>query len=166
LTDILAAASSQRRRPRPRTGKPAPAAPADGRMFEALAGFRMALRRFNALSETMSGEMGVTSQQYQAMLAIHVHADRQMMIKQLAEQMLLVPNGAVQLVDRLEAAELVTRQESVLDRRRVMVRLTAAGEAVVRHLAEIHARELLKQEPLLAESLKRLRQAMRVRSER
>jgi DNA-binding MarR family transcriptional regulator len=167
LTDTLAAAPPQRRRPRPRLPKSDSARrPDDGRVFAALAGFRLALRRFLASSETTSGAAGVTSQQYQALLAIHVHPQRQMMIKELAAELLLVANGAVQLVDRLELAGLVARQESPLDRRRVLVRLTAEGERLVADLADTHARELLKQEPLLAESLRRLRQVARLRDGR
>ena len=80
------------------------------------------------------------------------------MIGELADQMLMQPNGAVQLVDRLAAADLVVRKHSAADRRRVSVSLTSKGRMLLERLASAHIKELLKQEPLLAESLRRLRQ--------
>lgn len=157
------AGTPPRRKPRPRIPPPgAEAHSDDDRVFAALAGFRAALRRFLSFSETMAGAVNITTQQYQALLALRTRADREMMIKELAEELLLRPNGAVQLVDRLEHAGLVSRQASALDRRRVMVRLTAEGERLVAYLADTHARELLRREPLLAESLRRLRQVTRL----
>jgi DNA-binding MarR family transcriptional regulator len=71
---------------------------------------------------------------------------------------LLQHHGAVQLVDRLARAGLVARRHSTTDRRIVLVVLTARGSALLERLALAHAKELLVQEPLLAESLRRLRQ--------
>ena len=80
------------------------------------------------------------------------------MIRELAEQMLLQHHGAVQLVDRLAAAGLVERRNSATDGRSVLVTLTGRGGVLLERLAAAHIKELLKQEPLLAESLRRLRQ--------
>jgi DNA-binding MarR family transcriptional regulator len=130
----------------------------DDSIYDGLAGFRFALRQFLAFSEVIAAAAGVTSRQYQAMLVIKTHPERAISIKALAEQMLLLPNGAVQLVDRLAAAELVERRPSPTDGRSVLVSLTAKGAQLLEQLAADHARELLDQEPLLAESLRRLRQ--------
>jgi DNA-binding MarR family transcriptional regulator len=130
----------------------------DAAVYEGLADFRFALRQFLAFSEVIAAVAGVTSQQYQAMLAISVHRGGPIMMKDLAEQMLLVPNGAVQLVDRLAAAGLVERQPSTADRRSVLVALTAEGEGLLARMVADHSTELLKNEPLLAESLARLRE--------
>jgi DNA-binding MarR family transcriptional regulator len=126
--------------------------------YESLAGFRLALRRFLAFSEAATREAGVTSGQYQALLVIKTHLTGAIMIRELADQMLLQHNGAVQLVDRLALAGLVSRSNSTTDRRSVLVRLTAKGAALLARLATVHRRELLRHEPLLAESLRRLRQ--------
>jgi DNA-binding MarR family transcriptional regulator len=126
--------------------------------YDSLARFRSALRRFLAFSEAATREAGVTPSQYQALLVIKTHPVRAIMVRELAQEMLLKPNGAVQLVDRLSAAGLVVRRESVTDRRSVLVALTARGGALLERLAAAHISELLKQEPLLAESLRRLRQ--------
>ncbi|MBZ9706306.1 MarR family transcriptional regulator [Mesorhizobium sp. ESP7-2] len=129
----------------------------DENAYQGLAGFRHALRRFLAFSEVAASAAGVTSQQYQAMLAIRVHPDQAIMIKELARQMLLQPNGAVQLVDRLVGAGLAERRQSSTDRRSVLVVMTDKGAALLERLAADHLQEMSKHEPLLAESLRRLR---------
>ena len=71
--------------------------------------------------------------------AVVLVADRgQMRPSQLADELVLTPPGVSSLLDRLEAAELVTRQQGVVvdDGRGVAVRLTPRGskaaEAVVK----------------------------------
>jgi DNA-binding MarR family transcriptional regulator len=133
-------------------------APIDPNIYESLAAFRLALRRFLSFSETATGAAGVTPQQYQALLVIQTQATGRVMIRDVAEQMLVPHNGAVQMIDRLVAAGLVERRHSPTDGRSVLVSLTAKGAAVLESLAAQHVKELLRQEPLLAESLRRLRQ--------
>lgn len=125
--------------------------------LEGLAGFRYALRRFLAASETISRQAGVTPQQYQALLAVKVWPGNAMAIKELAEQLLLTHQAAVQMVDRLARAGLAEREPSREDRRSVLIRLTPRGETMLDELAARHLEEMLRQEPLLTELLKRLR---------
>jgi len=132
-------------------------APIDPSVYDGLAAFRLALRRFLAFSETATAASGVTAQQYQALLVIKTNAGGPIMIRDFAEQMLLQPHGAVQMIDRLAAGGLAARSHSPTDGRSVLVSLTAKGAAVLEHLAAQHVKELLEQEPLLAESLRRLR---------
>ncbi len=117
----------------------------------------LALRRFLAFSETVTAAAGVTAQQYQALLVIKTHSDGPIMIRDFAEQMLLQPHGAVQMVDRLVASGLAERSHSPTDGRSVLVSLTAKGNATLERLAALHVKALLEQKPLLAQSLKRLR---------
>lgn len=133
----------------------AAAAAGQDEVFRALAGFRLALRRFLAFSEAATSAADVTSQQYQALLVITTHG-RAMPVGQLAEQMLMKQNGAVQLVDRLVQAGLVQRRPNPDDRRGVMVVMTARGQEKLAGLADQHMRELLAHAPLLAESLRLL----------
>lgn len=146
------------------TGERGPDAanPLDDDVYKGLAGFRFALRRFLAFSEVAASAVGITSQQYQALLAIKVHPDQAMMMKDLAHQLLLQPNGAVQLVDRLVEAGLAERRPSLADRRSVLVAMTHRGARLLESLASDHLREMLKHEPLLAESLRRLRNMGRI----
>jgi DNA-binding MarR family transcriptional regulator len=129
-----------------------------GGLYEGLAGVRFALRRFLAFSDVVTREAGVTSGQYQALLVIKTWPDGAIVLRDLAEQMLLQHHGAVQLVDRLVRAGLVVRRSEATDRRKVLVVLTPKGSKILERLAAAHRRELLKHEALLAESLKRLRQ--------
>jgi DNA-binding MarR family transcriptional regulator len=132
--------------------------PIDPSVYQGLAAFRLALRRFLAFSEAATGAVGVTAQQYQALLVIKAQPAVSVMIRDFADQMLLHHNGAVQMIDRLVAGGLVERSHSPIDGRSVLVSLTAKGASLLEDLASQHVKELLKHEPLLAESLKRLRQ--------
>ena len=130
--------------------------PLDRERYLGLAHFRYALRRFLAASERISGEAGVTSPQYQAMLAIGVAA-APLTMKDLAEELMLQPHAAVQMVDRLQKLGLVERRASPADGRSVLLALTVQGEARVSTLAAQHLDEMLKQEPRLSDALKQLK---------
>jgi DNA-binding MarR family transcriptional regulator len=137
----------------------------DQRIYENLAAFRLALRRFLAFSETATSAVGVTAPQYQALLIIRTQPAGAVTIGDFADQMLLQPHGAVQMIDRLVAAGLAERRHSATDGRSVLVSLTPMGADRVAYLASRHVEELLAQEPLLAESLRRLRQIGRENGE-
>lgn len=136
----------------------------DPSVYQSLAAFRQALRRFLAFSEATTGAAGVTAQQYQALLVVRTHPGGAIMIRDFASQMMLQRNGAVQMIDRLVAAGLVERSQSPTDGRSVLVSLTASGAAVLERLAAQHVTELLRHEPLLAELLGRLRQIGRTQA--
>ena len=129
----------------------------DPEWYEALAGFRSALRRFLAGSESICRDAGVTPPQYQAMLAIRTRPNATMAMKELAEQLLLTHHAAVQMVDRLAKAGLATREASTSDRRLVLLKLTPRGETLLDQLAGRHLEVVLRQEPALSTSLKELR---------
>jgi DNA-binding MarR family transcriptional regulator len=123
--------------------------------YSGLAGFRYALRSFLASSEAICRQAGVTTTQYQAMLAVGCAAQRVSM-NELAQQLLLKHHSAVQLVDRLSEARLVERVASEHDGRVVLIVLTAKGESKLEALADLHLKEMLKQEPQLTTALRRL----------
>lgn len=133
----------------------------DQEQMEGLADFRMALRRFLSASEMISRQVGMTQQQYQALLAIRVWPDERMQIRDLAAQLLLTHHAAVQLANRLEAGGLAQRAPSPDDRRSVLLRLTAEGVARIDDLAERHLAAMLRQEPLLSQSLRQLSRMQR-----
>ena len=130
--------------------------PIDRQRYLGLANFRYAVRRFLAASERISAEGGITTQQYQAMLAIGAAAEP-LAMKDLAEELLLQPHAAVQMVDRLQKQGLAERRPSSLDGRVVLVALTDKGEELLDALAERHLEEILIQEPKISEALRRLR---------
>ncbi len=78
-------------------------------------------------------------------------------MKDLAEQLLLRHNAAVQLVNRLAKLDLAWREISREDRRSVLLKLTAKGAALLDQLAAAHLMEMLRQEPMLTSSLRRLK---------
>ena len=129
----------------------------DRERYQGLAGFRLALRRFLAASEMISKRAGVTQQQYQAMLAIKTWPSDSMTMGDLADQLLLTHHAAVQLVNRMAKAGVAERAPSSTDRRSVLVKLTASGEEVLDRLAGMHLDEVLRQEPQLTRSIRRLR---------
>jgi len=113
------------------------------RDYEALAEYRYAIRRYLRFSEEAVRKFGVTPQQYQIMLAIKGYPGREHAnISELAERMQLDHHSTVGLVDRAEERGLIRREQSIEDRRRVNVFLTAEGEDVLRQLVEIHRAEL------------------------
>jgi DNA-binding MarR family transcriptional regulator len=65
-----------------------------------------------------------------------------MTVGDLANRLLLRPHSTAELVNRLVAADLITRDIAVHDRRKVHVRLTARGEAVLATLSARNLREL------------------------
>ena len=129
----------------------------DSDRFKGLAGFRHALRRFLAASEVINRTAGVNPQQYQAMLAIKATDRDEVTMGDLAETLLMTPQAAVQLVDRLAKAGFAERRQSDADRRVVRLSLTREGDELIDALAERHLEEMLRQEPALRRSLNQLK---------
>jgi len=130
--------------------------PVDRESLDGLAGFRRALRRFLSFSEAAAKSAGITTQQYQALLAIKTDAHASTTVADLAEELLLKHHSAVGLTQRMAAAGLVTRIRSPENRRKVVLVLTEAGEAILADLAQRHRDELLSHGDLIQQSLCRL----------
>jgi DNA-binding MarR family transcriptional regulator len=149
--------SSGKRLKRPDKSESSTSQTLDPGVYQGLAGVRLAMRRFLSFSEAAVSEAGVTSQQYQALLVIKVAPEGRIMVRELADQMLVQHHGAVQLVDRLTTAGLALRIPSSEDKRSVLVGLTSEGEALLERLAKTHLEGMLANERLLIESLTRVR---------
>ena len=118
--------------------------------YAQLASFRHALRGFLRFSEAAAAQEGLTSQHYQAMLILRGWPDDlPVSINDLAQQLMIKHNSAVGLVDRLARKELVSRDPSSVDRRKVEVRLTARGREVLAGLAQMHRGELRRIGPVI-----------------
>jgi DNA-binding MarR family transcriptional regulator len=125
--------------------------------YEALAAFRHELRRFSAFSEQAAREAGLSPQQHQALLAIKGASGRDTLtVGEIAAALLIRPNSAVELVDRLVYLRLAERRPDPEDQRRVQVALTARAEDVLRSLAASHLEELRTARPSLLALLSRL----------
>lgn len=113
--------------------------------YEKLAAFRYTLRRFLSFSEAAARDIGLASQQYQALLAVRGFPGREAItVNELAQQLLIKHNSAVGLVNRLEAEGLVRRQSAVGDRRKVDILLTSKGTLAFERLAATHHAELAR----------------------
>jgi len=124
--------------------------------YELIAQFRYALRKFIGFSEAAAIERGIAPQQYQVLLAIEGFPGRSWVtIGELAERMQVAQHSAVGLVNRMEALRLVRRSASKEDRRRVQVRVTTKGMAMLEKLYRVHRDELKSVGPALAELLYR-----------
>lgn len=121
--------------------------------YETLAAFRYTLRRFLAFSDAAAGAVGLTQQQYLALLVMKAWRGA-MSIGDLSDQMLVKHHSAVGLVDRLQQQALVRRVPSPTDRRKVTIRLTAHGERVFEKLAAVHRAELRRIGPDLGRFIK------------
>jgi DNA-binding MarR family transcriptional regulator len=122
--------------------------------YERLAAFRYTLRRFLSFSEAAAREIGLASQQYQALLTVKGFPGREAItVNELAQRLLIKHNSAVGLVNRLEAEGLVQRQSAIGDRRKVDILLTPKGTLAFERLAATHHAELARIGPELRDFL-------------
>ena len=126
--------------------------------YEQLAAFRAALRSFLHFSEAEAGRVGLSSQQYQALLAVRASGEAgQPTINDLARQLFIKHNSAVELVDRLVQQHLVRREPVREDRRKVRLCLTTKGRRVLARLASLHRAELRRVAPVMGRVLRGLK---------
>ncbi|MEO8057240.1 MAG: MarR family winged helix-turn-helix transcriptional regulator [Burkholderiales bacterium] len=115
-----------------------------------LAAFRQALRSFLNFSESAASRIGLTGQQYQALLVVRATPpSSERTVSELARQLLIKHHSAVGLVDRLVDQEYLVRKPSRKDARKVELRLTAKGTRVLGRLADMHRHELAHAGPQL-----------------
>ncbi len=109
------------------------------RDFERLLEFRVTLRQFQRWSEDQAQAAGLTHVQHQLLVAIKGHpGSLPPTVGDLAGYLLLRSHSTAELIDRAEAAGMVKRIPDANDGRVVRVRLTAAGERILRELTPGH----------------------------
>jgi DNA-binding MarR family transcriptional regulator len=122
--------------------------------YKRLAEVRYRIRVFLAFSEAAARAAGLEPQQHQLLLSAKGLPDHlEPTIGTLAERMQLQHHSTVELVDRLEERGFVRRVRDDVDRRRVLVHVTPAGEAVLRELSQHHLAEFRSNGPLLLKAL-------------
>jgi DNA-binding MarR family transcriptional regulator len=110
--------------------------------FQAMAELRYQIRRFLRFSETAAREAGIEPQQYQLLLAVRGLPDNlKPTVGVLAERMQLQHHSTVELIDRLVDRGFLCRLRATDDRRRVLVKLTQAGEEFLKKLSLHHWQE-------------------------
>ena len=124
--------------------------------YAALAGFRRALRQVMADSESICAGLGLTTQRFQALLAIRAFPGQAMSVGDLADELVLKHHSAVELAGRLEQAGLVARKGDPQDKRRVLLTLTETGAERLTDLARAHSLELGKTRDVMIRTLKTL----------
>lgn len=140
----------------PRSPSHAPAV-MDESAYRNLALFRKALRSFLAFSEQAARKAGLTPQQHQAVLVIRGFGLEQgVTIGDLAGHLLLKPQTAVGLVDRLVEGDLVARVPDGDDGRRVWLKLTEKAEKILKDLSADHLAEIGGNAPRLIKLLRDL----------
>ncbi|MHB1447362.1 MAG: DUF488 family protein, N3 subclade [Acidimicrobiales bacterium] len=108
-----------------------------------LLALRTGLRHFERWSEQQARAQGLTPAHHQLLLAVRGHPDpRGPTIGEVADYLVLRHHSAVELVDRADAAGLVTRSRDEQDHRLVRLSLTESGALRLEALSALHLEEL------------------------
>ena len=111
--------------------------------YQALSQFRYRLRIFLAFSNANAHNIGLTSQQYQALLAIRgFSSQRPIFVGELAESLLIKHHSTVELVDRMSKLGLLQKTIDANDNRRVLVTVTNKGRLLLRKVATVNFKHL------------------------
>ena len=101
-------------------------------------------------------ELSLTYTQYIAMMVLW--EEKRVGVKELGEKLYLDSGTLTPLLKKLEARNLITRERSAADERRLIVRLTPAGEALRERAVDIPAKmaSCSKLDPAAAAELYRI----------
>ena len=125
--------------------------------YRALADFRYQLRRFLSFSNEAARAAGLEPRQHQLLLAVKGMPEGvEATVGTIAERLQTQHHSTVELVDRMENRGLVRRLRSAGDRRRVLVSLTARGEALLARLSAVHRAEVRSIGPRLLRALEHI----------
>jgi DNA-binding MarR family transcriptional regulator len=122
--------------------------------YRELAEFRRQIRQFLHFSEAAAKKFGIEPQQHQLLLAVQgLPEGLRPTIRELASRLFIQHHSAVELVNRLECTGAIARSPGPEDKREVWIRLTPAGQAILRKLVLAHREELERSGPEVARSL-------------
>src|ERR1700756_4215508 len=103
--------------------------------YRALAEFRFLIQRYLNNTERQARAVGITSQQYRAMLQLRgLPEGLGPTIRNLSGRLQIRHHSAVELVDRMERRQFFRRERSPQDRRSVFVHVTRRGDKLLSHL--------------------------------
>lgn len=124
--------------------------------YETLAAFRWQLRQFLAFSQTAARAAGLTMRQHQALLSVVGRPGRDAItVGEMADYLLIQHHSAVELTDRLVSLGLVTRDQAIGDKRKVMITLTPRAREMLARMSAVHFEELRRIGPQLMALLTR-----------
>jgi DNA-binding MarR family transcriptional regulator len=125
--------------------------------YRALAEFRYQIRRFLHFSESAARTAGLNPQQHQLLLALKgLPKGVEPNVGEIAERLFVRHHSAVELIDRLTERQLLRKRHSREDRRRVLLEITAAAEAILQKLSLTHRAQLKSVGADLIKALKKL----------
>ncbi len=111
--------------------------------YESLAEFRYQIRKFLRHMDKEVRAVGLNPQQYQVLLAIKgLPPERMITVGAIAERLQVNHNSMVELLNRCEQRELITRTRSDADRRRVELAITPRGDEILGKLSRASRQEL------------------------
>ncbi|WP_371583591.1 MarR family winged helix-turn-helix transcriptional regulator [Streptomyces sp. NBC_01314] len=96
------------------------------------------------LGRALEVECGISHLMFEVLLILGRAGEPGLPMRAIAQEQILTTGGATRLVDRMEAAGLVTREESPADRRGKLVRLTPLGEETTVRAAVVHVENIKK----------------------
>ena len=91
------------------------------------------------LGQALEEGCGISHAVFEVLMIVGRAGPEGMPMRAIAQERVLSTGGATRLVDRMEAAGLVTRVSNAEDRRGRRVRLTPAGEQTTVRAARLHA---------------------------
>jgi DNA-binding MarR family transcriptional regulator len=122
--------------------------------YQELAEFRYQILSYLKRADECARSAGLEPHQYLLLLALRgLPAGREPSIQVLAERMQVRHHSAVGMIDRMERRGFVRRERAKDDRRQVLVRLTARGNAVLGKLAKQRIADLRTMAPNLVRAL-------------
>ncbi len=125
--------------------------------YDALAAFRYAMRKFLRFSKEALAAARLTTEQYEALLAIKTRSNSTgITVGELSERLQVKHHTAVSLLDKLVARRLVVRQRASKDRRQVHVKLLPGGRSVLARMAALHRPEIRNRSSEMIQALRRL----------
>lgn len=90
------------------------------------------------LGRAIEEKHGISHLMFEVLLILGRAGGSGMSMRAIAQERVLTTGGVTRLVDRMEAADLVARDENPGDRRGRLVRLTPHGEETVVQAARLH----------------------------
>ena len=125
--------------------------------YRALAELRFQIRQFLAFSEAAARAAEIEPQQHQLLLVLKaLLPDEKPTVRIVAERLQIRHNSAVDLVRRSVERGLVERRTGKTDRREACLRITPAGQRLLRRLSVAHRSELRSAAPSLVDALNAL----------
>ncbi len=126
----------------------------DAAQYRALAELRYRIRCFLTFSESAARAAKLEPQQHQLLLVLKtLAAEKKPTVRVVAERLQIRHNSAVDLVKRTVERGLVEHRRSEEDRREASLRLSPAGQRLLRRLSLAHRAELSSAAPALVDAL-------------